>query len=62
MNKFMKMLNNFIGFITGLCAVICMIFGVYYANKSIPDYGQSCYYLLLTIINYLTCINFSKND
>ena len=58
----MKMLKDFISFITGLAAIIFVMIGIYYANKSTPNYDESSYCLLIGIINYLTCINFSKND
>ena len=58
----MKTFNVFISFIAGLCAIICIVLGIYYANKSTPNYNESYYYLLLCIINYLTCIYLDKND
>ena len=55
-------MKTFISFVAGLSTIICTVIGVYYANKSIPNYDESCYCLLLAIINYLTCIYLDKND
>jgi len=58
----MKMLKDFIIFIAGLSTVVCTLVGIYYANKSMQNYDEGCYYLLIAIINYLTCIYLDKND
>lgn len=55
----MSKFNIFLGIFTGIAASVCIILGVHYGINN--NFDESCYYLLLCIINYMTCLDCMKD-
>lgn len=51
----MRAFNLLLGIFTGIAAIVCVMLGVHEASNN--NYDESAYYLLLCIINYMTCLD-----
>lgn len=55
-------MKSFIGCISGIGAFACLLIGIIIGLKENANYNEANFYLLLSVINYLTSIDNLNNN